>query len=461
MAINDKKKEIAISVIVPTFNLEKYIKECVDSVLNQSFKNFEIILVDDGSDDDTKKIIKYYIEHEEKTDIILLENEENRGAGYSRNRGLNIARGKYLLFLDGDDMLEHNALEKLYSVGEKSDADIVIYNYYFLDDHTHVSTKCHSPVDMLVENEKSFVSSDVGDYIFQYFREIAWDKLFRREFIQESNIRFQCQSNANDQFFVYAAMLKAQRMVKIIDYLLRYRINRRNQLSTSGNISRNPLCIFDAVRATMNDMVEHGFYHLYKRSYHIYVIERLIFSMEKVDSTEAEKLLVFYQREGFQELELNECHMDCFGVPYFFAVYKKLLCMDSIEQLEDIRKWKLWDDERKVEKLFYELILENNIVLWGVGINGEKFLDKSCKYKLDIRCVVDMDENKTGKGIYGYKIKYYGDIEDGDLIIVLNPNHIPVISHLMSLQKKKLEILDVRAYLCLDLTYEQAKVEVL
>ena len=115
MAINDKKKEIAISVIVPTFNLEKYIKECVDSVLNQSFKNFEIILVDDGSDDDTKKIIKYYIEHEEKTDIILLENEENRGAGYSRNRGLNIARGKYLLFLDGDDMLEHNALEKLYS----------------------------------------------------------------------------------------------------------------------------------------------------------------------------------------------------------------------------------------------------------------------------------------------------------------------------------------------------------
>ncbi len=55
MAINDKKKEIAISVIVPTFNLEKYIKECVDSVLNQSFKNFEIILVDDGSDDDTKK----------------------------------------------------------------------------------------------------------------------------------------------------------------------------------------------------------------------------------------------------------------------------------------------------------------------------------------------------------------------------------------------------------------------
>ena len=66
--------------------------------------------------------------------------------------------------------------------------------------------------------------------------------------------------------------------------------------------------------------------------------------MEKVDSTEAEKLLVFYQREGFKELELNECHMDCFGVPYFFAVYKKLLCMDSIEQLEDIRKWKLWDD---------------------------------------------------------------------------------------------------------------------
>lgn len=460
MPIIMKNNEIAVSVIVPVYNLEKYIGDCIDSVLNQSLKNVELILVDDCSTDHTKEVIKEYIECETSIDIILLENDKNEDAGYSRNKGLDIARGEYLLFLDGDDMLEHNALERLYNVCKETKADIVNYNYYFFDNNTHKKVEYNSPVDVLIEMMKVFELSDFRDCIFQFFREVAWDKIFRRAFIQENGIRFQCQANANDQFFVYAALLKAERIIKISDYLLNYRINRENQLSTNGNISRNPRCIFRATKATLDYMEKCGLYDLYQKSFLAYAVERLIFSLKKVDSTEAEKLITFYKQEGFEVLKMTGCGMAGFGIPYFYAMYNWLIHIKSAKEVEKTQNWKLWNDESKCEQLFYELMHEKKIVLWGAGKNGKKFLEKACRYKMDIKCVVDMDESKIGQIVYGHEIKCYGDVKDGDLIIVLNPNHILAVRHVMVQQKKKVKILDVCAYLYFDDDYEQAKFKV-
>lgn len=454
-----KDDQITISVIVPAYNLEKYIGDCIDSVRNQSLQNIELILVDDCSDDHTKTVIKEYMDRETEIEIILLENGRNENAGYSRNRGLDIARGDYLLFLDGDDMLEPGALERLYDVCRETNADIVNYNYQFFDNNTRSITKSNSRVDALAKPMEVFKLSDVSDCAFQFFHEVAWDKIFRRAFIQEQGIRFQCQSNANDQLFVFTALIKAERIVTISDHLLNYRVNRENQLSAGKNISQNPQCIWRATKATLEVIEKCGLYDLYQKSFLNYSVERLIFSLKKINSKEAEELLTFYKEYGFAALKMADRGREDFDIPYFYVRHQWLIYMKDVGELAKTENLKLWQDEGKCERLFDELIKEKNLVLWGAGINGGKFMERVCGKDLDIKYIVDMDENKIGQVFYGYRVVRYEEIQNEDLIVTLNPNHIPIVRHLLVQQKKKLRILDACAYLCFGIDYVQAKFE--
>lgn len=456
-----KNEEIAISVIIPVYNLENYIKDCINSLLNQSLKNFELILVDDCSDDSTKKIIKEYIDVEKTADIILIENEQNMGAGYSRNMGLDIARGKYLIFLDGDDIFEFNMLEKIYHVSEAARADIAIFNFYCFNNENYKNVKYSDPIDLLIKSSsESFQLSQIGDCAFQYVREIAWNKIFRRQFIVNEGIRFQCQNNANDQFFVYAGLINAKKIVKIPDYLLRYRTNRKNQLSAGSSISKYPLCIWNALKATLDYIIKVELFDLYKESFNIYSVQRLLFSLKKVGVKERKKLLNYYKERGFNALKLLNCNFQDFGIPYFYAVYKRLINLESPEGLEEIENWGMWNNKARCEQLFEELIKENNMILWGAGKNGEIFLEKANDNRLDIKCIVDMDENKVGQVLQGHVIKYHDNIENNNLIIATNPDHILAIKHQIIQQKKKVNIFDLRAYLCFNIAYAQAKFEV-
>ena len=114
-----------ISIIVPIFNAEKYINKCIDSLLNQTKKELEIILVNDGSTDNTENIIKNY-----KDKRIKYYKNKNQGIGKSRNFGITKATGKYIMFIDSDDYIEDNACELLFEKAEKDNLDIVICDFY-------------------------------------------------------------------------------------------------------------------------------------------------------------------------------------------------------------------------------------------------------------------------------------------------------------------------------------------
>lgn len=116
---------IKVSVITPTYNREKYIKKCIDSVLNQTLKDIEFIIIDDGSTDNTSKIISEYTDSR-----IKYVKQENQGIGKSRNNGVKLAKGEYIVFLDSDDYLEQDALEKMYKKALDENLDIVVSDYY-------------------------------------------------------------------------------------------------------------------------------------------------------------------------------------------------------------------------------------------------------------------------------------------------------------------------------------------
>lgn len=130
------ENQALISVIIPVYNVEEYLRECVDSVLNQTYENLEIILVDDGSTDSSGEICDEYVEKDERISVI---HQKNAGPSKTRNTGLDNATGKYIYFLDSDDYIESNALELLVSTAESNGADLVFFDARsFTDDGSEV-----------------------------------------------------------------------------------------------------------------------------------------------------------------------------------------------------------------------------------------------------------------------------------------------------------------------------------
>lgn len=169
-----------ISVIVPVYNAEKYLARCIDSIINQSYKNLEIILINDGSTDSSSEICKFYQEKDTRIQVIQ---KENSGPASARNAGLQIYAGEYLCFVDSDDWLANNYVSELYGLIKKYDADIVACEYYKAEKH-EIYQPCENPEIRICNNE---------DFLKICFTEmpisvVPWNKLYKRELYSE--IRF-------------------------------------------------------------------------------------------------------------------------------------------------------------------------------------------------------------------------------------------------------------------------------
>lgn len=168
-----------ISVIIPAFNSEKTLGRAVDSVLCQSFKNFELILVDDGSKDNTPSICDDYSERDSRVKVI---HQVNQGANHSRKNGLNISQGEYVLQVDADDWLESDALECLYAKAREEDADMVICDFM-----EHKDGICTTSI----EKPESYDSETVLKEIFEgKLKGGVWNKLYRRSLFEQYQVSF-------------------------------------------------------------------------------------------------------------------------------------------------------------------------------------------------------------------------------------------------------------------------------
>ena len=218
-----------ISVIVPVYNTHDYLNECIDSVLNQSLADFELICIDDGSTDDSLDILKDYEKKDTKVQVI---SQENRGLGASRNVGLNIAQGEYVMFLDSDDYLKSDALEKLYNEANNNDLDLVLFKIINFNNKTGKQSRSEY-FDM------KFLKDIVKDDIFTWVQVkerifdisvTATSKLFKRELI--SDIAFPEGLIFEDNLFFIKVIFKANSVYFYDDYFY-YRRIRPDSITNS------------------------------------------------------------------------------------------------------------------------------------------------------------------------------------------------------------------------------------
>ena len=203
-----------ISIVVPVYNVEKYLPRCIESILNQTYKNWEAIFVNDGSIDNSLEILKNY---QKKDNRIKIIDKKNEGTGAARNDGINESKGKYITFLDSDDWYEKNFLEKLYNNLKENNSDVSMCNPKMVYDdvlkNKGINTFYFKCINLKETPEKILRILSMP---------ISCSKLYKKDIIISNSIFYPNYSFGEDVEFLYKIFSVIEKVSKIEDYLYNY-----------------------------------------------------------------------------------------------------------------------------------------------------------------------------------------------------------------------------------------------
>ena len=208
------------SIILPVYNVEKYLEECVNSILAQTFKDYEIILVDDGAKDNSPAICDDFAKKYSQIKVI---HKENGGQSTARNTGFNAACGEYVIFLDSDDFItDENFFEDIYNKIQEANSDIVLYKYSKYFDNTKALDKCTFSLNFaesITDSDEMLESLVRNDAYYG----MAWIKAFRRKIAVDNNIEFDTNLVCEDMDWYFNLVLYADKISAIDKSYIAYR----------------------------------------------------------------------------------------------------------------------------------------------------------------------------------------------------------------------------------------------
>ena len=290
-----------VSVIVPAYNCEQFVGECLQSILGQSYRDIELICVNDGSTDGTGSVLKKFAERDPR--IIVVE-QPNKGEGAARNSGLDKAHGDFLAFFDADDIIDGQYVEKMVSAAEKHTADIAICSVDSYNEQT--GEVLPVPWGCIKDNfpSKVFSYADNPNMLFQSFQNWTWNKLFRTSFVKRHNLRFHEIQRSADLYFVMCALALADRMVATREVLYRYRVN--NPTSNIATSDRAPLDFCKSFIEVKRRLLPTGRFEAIERSFQNWVAESMLYNLRIMRSPQSfEELRSYLVSTGCPELGID------------------------------------------------------------------------------------------------------------------------------------------------------------
>ena len=295
-----------ISVVVPVYNVEKYLRECLDSLANQTFEDFEVICVNDGSDDSSPDILEEYASEDERFKIV---SQENKGLSGARNTGMNYIKGRYLLFLDSDDWLELNALELLYNHANALNSEMVIFPYRYFNQETkqyeeNDFTKLNM-FDSSVDN-KNFIYKNIPETVFRIPHESI--KLYDVKTLKKLAVKFPEGLNYEDAYFFYKIFFKLNKVSIIRTPIYNYRI-RNDSICTTG--TEKSFDIFKILTSIKNFLKEDEIYESFKDEFILFTVINLKFVYLRLDERFRDRYLEKIKKnyEFFSLNQVNKNHL--------------------------------------------------------------------------------------------------------------------------------------------------------
>lgn len=442
-----------ISVIIPVYNVSKHLGKCLDTVLNQTFKDFEIIAIDDNSTDNSYEILKEYSKKDSR--IIIFKNPHNIGAARTRNIGIQLARGKYLTILDSDDFFEYDFLEKMFNEAENTNSDLVLCSFYkYVDNIKKDLLYNFSPVFLNKKLTNPFNPQIISKELFKIFAGFAvvpFNKLILRSWLIENDIYFQDLPNSNDVYFGSAVLIHAIK----ISYLDKPFIHKRT--GWGGNIEnhrhKNPYSFYYALKKLYGTLKNFSEFNIYLSSFNTYVIDsvRYIFSILK--PKEQEEFLKFWQNEGFLSLNMINLSEKDFMSPKFYYQWR-LLSEKSFISYDDFGI-----AAKNVYENFFRKLSEKNYkaAVWGYGLEGKSFVKMAeiCNYNL----IEAYDKDKNKHQDEPISVKFFENRNKKvNAVIVTNTVLIKDISKDIKNTDKNIKIFDFGAFLEYGISFNDCEI---
>ncbi len=210
-----------VSVIVPVYNTEKYLKNCIDSLLKQNFEDYEIIVINDLSPGNAEEIIKSYNDKK----IVYIKNKTNKGIGYNRNLGIKKAKGEYVCFIDSDDYVKEDFISKMYNYSKENNLDLCVCDYVNVDEEGN-KLKEFNLSDFCITNYEE------NNKILCEINLAPWNKLYKKDMLVKNKIEFSETLKYEDLSFVALSIKNSKKIGKINEQLNYYTIHNNSETTT-------------------------------------------------------------------------------------------------------------------------------------------------------------------------------------------------------------------------------------
>ena len=392
------EEKFKISIVIPVYNVEKYLHQCLNSILNQTFQNFEIICIDDGSTDSSLEILQ---EYKRKDDRFVVIQQNHFGAGFARNSGIRIAYGKYIQFLDADDYFEPTMLEELYNHAEKYGADLTVCSSRKVDNEGNIveSGNPNSPINLdKTPLEQPFNWKDFKDDIFCLFNVPSWNKLYLKDLILSNNLQFQNLTSCNDVAFGHISKICAKKIVVFNKELINYRCNRSGSISEyRAKHSKNILLAALQIKEFLENR---GIFEELKKSYIRVIKSHIAWELGHCNDSQYETFV-----QNLKELMPND-----------WKFFNSVLRRDYI-----------------TPTYLKNFIGSNRVMLWGASLFIQKVLAQENKKNQNILGIIDRNEASWGKNCGNYKIyspNALSDLKPDGIILTVLSNNEPIYESL-------------------------------
>ncbi len=383
-----------VSIVVPIYGVEKYIRQCLDSILNQTLKDIEVILIDDGSPDKCGEIVDEYALKDSRIKVI---HQVNQGYGVAVNAGLDIAQGDYVGIVEPDDYIEPDMYEKLYNQITKFDADMCKASFYKYNSQAKSKEKENEIWKYEIQNIEDF-PTDRAFTIKEYpklfiFHASVWSNIYKRDFLEKNNIRFNNtkSSSYQDLPFMTEVVCKAEKICVLHDYLYHWRLEENQNSSTSCNGEKLLMMPMQCKNAK-NIIKNLGLYEELKEAMymHFYLANGFFNKIQKQ-----------YRYEYFKRLTnlYDELRYD---KNFHFKFFEN---KDQIKFIKTILKNRYIDTVKS--RIIKKVVAKNKyerIVFWGASLLLKDFIENNNLEIYNISGIIDKNSDRKGEKYGKYEI---------------------------------------------------------
>lgn len=314
------------SIIIPCYNVEKYISKTIESALNQTFDNFELILINDGSKDKTKEIIEFYEKQDKRIKVI---NKVNEGVSKTRNLGIELAKGEYLYFLDGDDCIESNLLEEANLILKNKKIDMFSFGYD-IKNNQGLKIYCNKKYDEKIFTSKSFLKY----FLKREINQSICSLIVKRNILK--GIRFNTElTTGEDLDFQMRLLLKNDFNIFYNSFLYFHYIKREGSATTRKKIPLKNLNTLDYLNLLRKEMLDKKIYEF--KDYHIIRFFSIIKSLAEngFDKKEYQKIKNKFKESEYilKDLKLKFNRLNILKIFYFINLKNVLIIFKIINIL--------------------------------------------------------------------------------------------------------------------------------